>query len=367
MLADIEQTLAALHQKAEDDTQDGDQVSQDANKGAKDDDKDTGTKDDVKGSRDNLCVQTKAVSVSSRPNSHLTAAERDDSPAGSSPTGHSPLLKVKVGPPVSPKPNTRKKILTTAQRASDEDTDTNEAPKADGGENKGSESQPDSTTSQEQAATTTPSTSTHREDSSNRNVSTGEESFLADEKDPESKKGNDSDKTNGDPRKSEEQQLKPDSAQSEKESEVSETENTSSVEDQSRYVQPTDSDKASSRPSSSYDNLEGTEADKKITNSQDTVGEQPSITTKEDVAVAAGDTADTTPPLSDEPSSPESKTSNPEETGEAPEKAGEESSKDGGTSLEDRKKGIRQDSTEDPSGKGKTSRIPVRAGEHETG
>ncbi|RUS90726.1 hypothetical protein EGW08_001530 [Elysia chlorotica] len=91
MLADIEQTLAALHLRAEQGDKDG----------------------HTDGEKNALSAHTKAASVSS-----LTSAgaERD---AQSPPRGPSPLLTHKVGPPVSPKPAARKTILTNL-RSSDE-------------------------------------------------------------------------------------------------------------------------------------------------------------------------------------------------------------------------------------------------------
>ncbi|KAK3739970.1 hypothetical protein RRG08_005242 [Elysia crispata] len=110
MLADIEQTLAALHSKAEQDSKDGDRDE-----------------------KDDVCVQTQTISVSS---SHLVeaGAQRDtQSPAKASSRGQSPLLKPKVGPPVSPKPAVRKTILTI-QRANEEDSNTEKVIKAEGKE-----------------------------------------------------------------------------------------------------------------------------------------------------------------------------------------------------------------------------------------
>ena len=61
-------------------------------------------------------------------------AQRDtQSPAKASSRGQSPLLKPKVGPPVSPKPAVRKTILTI-QRANEEDSNTEKVIKAEGKE-----------------------------------------------------------------------------------------------------------------------------------------------------------------------------------------------------------------------------------------
>lgn len=264
MLADIEQTLAAMH---------------------------SDTKAD-----DEACVQTKANPVSSQPSvpQHTT-----QSSAGA----QSPLLQSKVGPPVSPKPTTRK-IIQTSRVDSEENID-----KTNNTQYKKlilTESAPEPSSTSSEVTLPDSTCSTDKEQDSTTNNASPETSADGPQQEQE--------------KSSAEAVVEPNQSEQQVSNTSRETESSQPSTDKRQVDNPEEttseerqSDKPSKEPSSTHDEADGQQEEQDSTSAEATA---------------------------------EIKTEN------------------GIDQLEEesQQKGVRQNSVEDQTGKGKTSRIPVRAG-----
>ncbi|GFO04230.1 hypothetical protein PoB_003073500 [Plakobranchus ocellatus] len=330
MLADIEQTLAALHLKAE-------QTSE----------------DNATDNNEDACVQDKVATVSSRPSSHLVESvhEHDASSARSSPRTQSPLTKPKIGPKVSPKPAIRKQFLNVEQ-VKPQEKQTPAATKEEG-ESSVSKSVSEAISKPEpkesSQATNTPVSIKSGQDEGGEksnlpnienSISSATDSSHQESKEDATDLPHEEHKPTTAAKSTEPQITEP-----EKETEISETPSVSEKEREETVFDQNPENVSSSHTAEP----EEKKPHNPLTNG--TATEQP-------------------PAEQTEATHPPAPTEAPEQTsaeGETPRPAADDNTEDGGRGggphkEEALKKGGRQDSTEEPTGKTKISKIPVRAG-----